>query len=77
MADTWQPIMRALDASSSAVVMDLRGFTGDRHGCRIELEYLSTNAPNKPVVLLTDNTSDALLIREIIGGATSADGQPG
>ncbi len=66
MSNTWQPVMRALGTSSDAVIIDLRGFTGDRQGCRIELEYLAATAPNKPVVLLADSASDTLLIRQII-----------
>jgi hypothetical protein len=69
MADTWQPVMRALEGSSYAVVMDLRGFTADNHGCRVELNHLATKAPNKPVVLIVDRTSDAQLIYEIIAAA--------
>jgi hypothetical protein len=76
MANTWEPVMRALGAASHAVVMDLRGFTGDRQGCRVELEYLAATAPSKPVILLVDKATDTLLIRQIID-ASRTDPQQG
>ncbi len=54
--DTWRPVMRALAARSDVVVMDLRGFTADRQGCRYELQSLARLSPDKPVVLVVDRT---------------------
>ena len=44
--------MRALAARSHAVLMDLRGFNGDREGCCYELLHLARHAPEMPVLLL-------------------------
>ena len=36
--DTWQATVVALIARADAVVMDLRGFTAERRGCRVRAE---------------------------------------
>jgi hypothetical protein len=47
--------------------MDLRGFTEDRHGCRLELEYLAAEFPDKPVVLVVDDKTNMVLLAQIAG----------
>jgi hypothetical protein len=60
-------VMRSRVDRSDAIVMDLRGFTSDRYGCRIELAYLSCAAPNKPVLLVVDEKTNLDLIKTIVG----------
>jgi hypothetical protein len=65
--DTWTPTMRALAARSDVVLMDLRGFTRDREGCKYELLYLARSAPNKKVVLLAATSAELAAITELLG----------
>jgi hypothetical protein len=66
-ADTWRPVMRTLAARSDVVVMDLRGFTADREGCRYELDSLARLSPDKPVILVADRKTDLDALREVLG----------
>lgn len=68
---TWQPTMRALAARSHAVVMDLRGFTADRQGCRYELLHLSRHMPDLPVLLLVDSPQVYAALQGLLGGIDS------
>jgi len=67
-ADAWQATMRALTARSAVVLMDLRGFTGDRAGCRYELLHLARHAPTKPVLLLVDSANAYAELRQLLDG---------
>jgi hypothetical protein len=71
-ADTWQATMRALAARCQAVLMDLRGFTADREGCRYELLHLARHAPGKPVLLLVDSAKAYEELRQLLGGSELA-----
>lgn len=68
-AHTWQPTMRALAGRSQAVLMDLRGFTRDRDGCRYELLHLARHAPSLPVLLLVDSAKAYDELRALVAGA--------
>lgn len=70
-ANTWQPTMRALAARSHAVLMDLRGFTGDRQGCCYELLHLARHAPELPVLLLVDSPQVYAELQRLLGGVES------
>jgi hypothetical protein len=59
--------MRSRVNGCDAIVMDLRGFSVDRYGCQIELAYLSSAAPTKPVLLIVDGKTDLNLITTIVG----------
>jgi hypothetical protein len=74
-ADTWRPVMRALAARSDVVVMDLRGFTADRQGCRYELQSLARLSPDKPVVLVVDRKTDLDTVRESLGATAGPHGE--
>lgn len=56
--DTWQPAVEALAASTHAVLLDLRGFTGSNAGVRFELERLVALVPLTRVVAVVDTTTD-------------------
>jgi hypothetical protein len=73
-ADTWRPVMRALAAQSDVVVMDLRGFTADRQGCRYELESLARLSPDKPVILVVDRKTDLDTVRASLGASANSHG---
>ena len=68
-ADTWRPVMRTLAARSDVVVMDLRGFTVDREGCRYELDSLARLSPDKPVILVADRKTDLDALHEVLGAS--------
>jgi hypothetical protein len=67
LADTWLSVLRSRVKQCDAVVMDLRGFTEERHGCRDELAHLATTYPDKPVVLIVDDKTDMALLAQIVG----------
>jgi hypothetical protein len=67
LADTWLSVIRSRVRYCDVVVMDLRGFTEDRHGCRLELEYLAAEFPDKPVVLVVDDKTNMVLLAQIAG----------
>lgn len=69
---TWKPTMRALAARSHAVLMDLRGFNGDREGCCYELLHLARHAPEMPVLLLVDSPEVYAELQRLLGGVESA-----
>jgi hypothetical protein len=61
--------MRRLLTASDAVVMDLRQFQAQRAGCRVELEALARSGVDRPIVLVTDDSTDLLLVRQLLSGA--------
>lgn len=56
--NTWQATVVELMERADAVVMDLRGVTSDRLGCKFELQQLAQRMPPRRVVLLTDHATD-------------------
>jgi hypothetical protein len=74
-ADTWRPVMRTLAARSDVVVMDLRGFTADREGCRYELQALARLAPDKPIFLVADRKTDIYAVAESLGVSANTHSQ--
>lgn len=74
-ADTWRPVMRSLAARSDVVVMDLRGFTADREGCRYELQALAKLSPDKPIFLVADRKTDIEAVAESLGAGASTHAQ--
>jgi len=65
--DTWQKTVTRLMAQSDLVAMDLRGLTSQRRGSIFELGILIDEVPLNRVVLLTDKTTDGLLLRQTLG----------
>ncbi|MBV9889678.1 MAG: hypothetical protein JO090_02185, partial [Rhizobacter sp.] len=64
--DTWQATLVALIARADAIVMDLRGFTVQRHGCEFELGQLVARTSHDRIVLVVEATTDrALLARSV------------
>jgi len=64
--DTWQQTVTKLMAQSDLVAMDLRAFTSERKGCIFELSALIDDVPLHRVVLLIDQTTDELLLRQTL-----------
>jgi len=60
--DTWQATVVALIERADAVVMDLRGFTAERHGCEFELRELATRLSPSRVVVVVDASTDRALL---------------
>ncbi len=54
---SWQAALNALIACSSVVLMDLRGFRPENHGCRYELRILAHADHLRRVVILHDATT--------------------
>jgi hypothetical protein len=67
--DTWQATVVALIERADAVVMDLRGFTAERHGCEFELQELGARLIPSRVVLVVDASTDRALLARA-GAAT-------
>ena len=76
-ADTWRPVMRSLAARSDVVVMDLRGFTSEREGCRYELQTLARLSPGKPIFLIADRETDIRTVAESLGAGASTHARGG
>jgi hypothetical protein len=68
-ADVWEPTMRRLLAASDAVVMDLRQFQAQRTGCRVELEALARSGSDRPIVLVSDDSTNLPLVRQLLADA--------
>lgn len=75
-ADGWEATMRQLLAASDAVVMDLRDFRAERTGCRLELEALARSGSRRPLVLVTDASTDLALLRNVLQAAGADPDQP-
>lgn len=71
-ADTWRPVMQELADRSDVVVMDLRGFTAEREGCRYELEALARLPPHKQVILVADRKTDFDALHGLLGSGVTA-----
>jgi hypothetical protein len=69
--DTWQRMFQAVLAVTDRVVMDLRGFSQTKSGCRFELEQLAMRVPADRIVLVTDQTTDEALLRSIVPASVS------
>ncbi len=67
--DTWQPAVQQLLARSDAVLMDLRGFTADNLGCRIEIQMLRDRMPLERVVFAVDSGTNTDDLRAILAEA--------
>ena len=62
--DTWQATVVALIVRADAVVMDLRGFGAERHGCEFELHELAARLGPGRVVLVVDKSTDRALLEQ-------------
>jgi hypothetical protein len=64
--DTWQQTVTRLMAQSDLVVMDLRAFTSKNWGCIFELGALLNEVPLHRIVLLIDQSTDELFLRQTL-----------
>lgn len=62
--NTWQATMQRLAAVSSAVLMDLRGFSPSNQGCLWELGQLLDAVPLGRVVFVADRTTHLAFLQE-------------
>ncbi|MEO8836262.1 MAG: hypothetical protein ABI364_05950 [Caldimonas sp.] len=68
--DTWRATVVELIERADAVLMDLRAFTAERHGCEFELGELAARSDPARVVLLVDASTDlGLLARSVPPGS--------
>jgi hypothetical protein len=65
--NTWRATLESLIARSSAVLMDLRGFTQANAGCVFELRQLASAGRLANCVFVTDDTSDRTLAASCLG----------
>ncbi len=66
---TWQAALAALVRKADVVLMDLRGFRAENHGCRHELRVLADAAHLHRVVLLHDAATAREVAEAEIAGA--------
>jgi hypothetical protein len=64
--DTWRITVLRLVRDSSAILMDLRGFSPANRGCVFEIEQLIAGVPLNRVVLLADASTDTLFLEAIV-----------
>jgi hypothetical protein len=69
--DTWQATVVALIVRADAIVMDLRGFTAERHGAEFELQQLAERASADRVVLVVDASTDRALVARALPADTA------
>ena len=67
--NTWQATVKALAQRSAVVLMDLRGFGPQNHGCEFELEMLFEEVPVSRVVLLVDENPDIKILQQVLQAA--------
>ena len=70
--DTWQATVVALIERADAVVMDLRGFSSERHGCEFELRELAARLGPGRGVLVVDASTDRALLAGLVPGGSGA-----
>ncbi len=70
--DTWQATVVALIERADAVVMDLRGFTSERHGCEFELKELGARLGTGRGVLIVDASTDRSLLARLVPAGHAA-----
>jgi hypothetical protein len=74
MANTWQITMQKLAGKCSAVLMDLRSYSGIHEGSTFELIHLLNSFPVKKIVLLTDQSTDSVFLKTTVNSIL---GNPG
>jgi hypothetical protein len=68
ITDTWQEAVTRLIGQTDVVLMDLRGFSFTNAGCIFELQTLVKAVPLDQVVLLVDDSTDQILLENILLG---------
>ncbi len=63
--DTWRMAVVRLIGESSAVLMDLRGFSRENSGCRYEIAELLNVAPLPRLIFVIDGTTDVSLLEQV------------
>jgi len=61
-ADTWRMTFCALARSSTAILMDLRGFSPTNQGCLYEIGQLLAETPLERVLFMVDETTDHVFL---------------
>ncbi|MCP4289842.1 MAG: hypothetical protein GY792_36395, partial [Gammaproteobacteria bacterium] len=68
----WQMTVSVLAPAAGAVLMDLRSFTADNRGCIAEIKQLIATVPIERVVLLTDLSTDMVVLEQTLRIAFNA-----
>lgn len=63
--DVWKAAVSQTAGASSAVLMDLRGYSSERKGCQHEVDFLLDNVPLERIVFLAD-LQDAERVQALI-----------
>ncbi len=65
---TWKLALEGLLERSDVVLMDLRGFSSERSGCRFELEKLAETGRLARTLFVVDDSTDVELLRATVTG---------
>lgn len=65
-SNTWQDTVNALANRSDVLIMDLRGFGIQHHGCRFELEMLLNHIRLEKILLLIDTSTDKEMLKKLL-----------
>src|SRR3954447_14290954 len=63
----WQSVFQRLASGADVMLMDVRGFTEENAGCKLELEYLVEHAKPQRIVLLEDRRTDLQALDRVLG----------
>lgn len=64
--NTWKIAVNSFVRRSDTILMDLRGFSEERQGCRYEVNFIIDTFPIQGIVFLVDTQSDKELIHQLI-----------
>jgi hypothetical protein len=70
--DTWQMVLRRLEKESDVVLMDLRGFSQNNHGCVFEINELLNVVLLRHIVFVVDRTTDEHFLDQVFNSAWTA-----
>ena len=64
--NTWRIAVSEFVKRADALLMDLRGFSGERKGCEYEVDFLLDTMPINQILFMVDSESDRDLVRRLI-----------
>ena len=64
--NTWKLAVNSFVRRSDTILMDLRGFSEERQGCRYEVNFIIDTFPIQGIIFLVDTQSDKELIHQLI-----------
>jgi hypothetical protein len=66
---SWQPVVTQLATGADVVLMDMRGFTRQHHGCIFELTELIAHVPLTRLVIVIDGSTDRQALVDVAQAA--------